>query len=295
MYAANATFDLQLGGAITRANASKRAQSSATYSAGVAPECISVKDVNHVFMTPTGATVQATRDVSFSVRKSEFVALVGPSGCGKTTLLNMMAGLVAPSSGSVKLNGEDCGAPRRNVGYMFARDGLMPWRTARRNVEFGLELRGMGRKERHTLAHELLHKVGLGGFDDAYPKELSQGMRQRLAMARTLAIDPDIILLDEPFAALDAETRVGLQTEFSQIWDALGKTVLLVTHDLHEAVALSDRVLVMSGRPGTVRADIAIGFERPRNIAELRFTPEFHKVAEEVWHALKSGISTQAD
>lgn len=249
--------------------------------------CIEVKDVNHVFMSPLGMTVMATQNVSFSVRKGEFVALVGPSGCGKTTLLNMMAGLVSPSSGSVRLNGEDCRVPRRSVGYMFARDGLMPWRTARRNVEFGLELRGVSRKERHELAHELLHKVGLGGFDNAYPKELSQGMRQRLAMARTLAIDPDVILLDEPFAALDADTRVTLQTEFSRIWDALGKTVLLVTHDLHEAVALSDRVIVMSGRPGTIKADIPIDFERPRNIAELRFTPEFHKLTEDVWHALK--------
>jgi NitT/TauT family transport system ATP-binding protein len=253
--------------------------------------CIEVDNVNHVFMSPLGAIVQATSNVSFSVGVGEFVAIVGPSGCGKTTLLNMMAGLVAPSSGSVRLNGEDCRLPRRNVGYMFARDGLMPWRTARRNVEFGLELRGMSRAERRERASDLLGKVGLKGFENAYPKELSQGMRQRLAMARTLAIDPDIILLDEPFAALDAETRVLLQTEFSRIWDSLGKTVLLVTHDLHEAVALSDRVLVMSGRPGSVQADIEIPFQRPRDIAELRFTSEFHSVAEQVWHALRSAAA----
>lgn len=253
--------------------------------------CIEVENVNHVFMSPLGATVLATSNVNFSVAAGEFVAIVGPSGCGKTTLLNMMAGLVAPSSGSVRLHGEDCRSPRRNVGYMFARDGLMPWRTARRNVEFGLELRGVGRAERRERASDLLARVGLRGFENAYPKELSQGMRQRLAMARTLAIDPDIILLDEPFAALDAETRVLLQTEFARIWDSLGKTVLLVTHDLHEAVALSDRVLVMSGRPGSVQADIEIPFQRPRDIAELRFTSEFHAVAEHVWHALRSAAS----
>lgn len=255
--------------------------------------CISMDGVSHVFMSPMGMTVLAIKDVSLQVRTGEFVSIVGPSGCGKTTLLNMMAGLVLPSEGCVSLNGEPCSAPRRSVGYMFARDGLMPWRTARRNIEFGLELRGMGRKDRQAQARELLQKVGLGGFENAFPKELSQGMRQRLAMARTLAIDPDVILLDEPFAALDAETRVILQTEFSKIWDAMGRTVMLVTHDLHEAVALSDRVIVMSSRPGNVKADITIPFARPRKIADLRFTPEFHKVAEDVWQALRTEIKTE--
>jgi NitT/TauT family transport system ATP-binding protein len=234
--------------------------------------------------------IEVLRGLDFRAHFGELTFVVGPSGCGKTTLLNMMAGIVRPSSGSVQLNGEECSAPRRHVGYMFARDGLIPWRTASRNVEFGLELRGLGRSERHERAADLLAKVGLGGFANAYPKELSQGMRQRLAMARTLAIDPDIILLDEPFAALDAETRVTLQTEFTRLWDALEKTVLLVTHDLHEAVALSDRVLVMSGRPGSIKASIPISFARPRNIAELRFTSEFHKLAEVVWHALRSEV-----
>lgn len=171
---------------------------------------------------------------------------------------------------------------------MFARDGLMPWRTARRNIEFGLELRGIGRNERRARADALLKQVGLQGFENAYPKELSQGMRQRLAMARTLAIEPEVILLDEPFAALDAETRAALQTEFSNIWDELGKTVLLVTHDLLEAVALSDRVIVMSGRPGHIKADIEVPFGRPRDIAELRFTKEFHELSETVWEALRA-------
>jgi NitT/TauT family transport system ATP-binding protein len=215
------------------------------------PECIRVENVNHVFVTPLGRSVLCTNDISFTVGDGEFVSIVGPSGCGKTTLLNMIVGLVQPSSGSVKLHGRDCLAPRRSVGYMFARDGLMPWRTARRNVEFGLELRKVGRNERRARADSLLKQVGLQGFEQAYPKELSQGMRQRLAMARTLAIEPEVILLDEPFAALDAETRAVLQTEFSKIWDDLGKTVLLVTHDLLEAVALSDRVIVLSGRPGS--------------------------------------------
>lgn len=257
---------------------------------GPAPrqDCIRVDSVSHLFLSPAGATVMATNDVSFTVRTGEFVSIVGPSGCGKTTLLNMMAGLVVPSSGTVSLNGVPCREPRRSVGYMFARDGLIPWRTARANVEFGLELRGMPRRERNDRARELLTKVGLGAFGHAYPKELSQGMRQRLAMARTLAIDPEVILLDEPFAALDAETRVLLQTEFTRIWDSLNKTVLLVTHDLHEAVAMSDRVLVMSGRPGSLKADIKVPFDRPREIADLRFDTEFQKVAEHVWNVLRA-------
>jgi NitT/TauT family transport system ATP-binding protein len=232
--------------------------------------------------------VLAVRDVSINIRPGEFVSIVGPSGCGKTTIMNMIAGLVAPSSGSVQLHGVECRAPRRDVGYMFARDALIPWRSALRNVEFGLEIRGIDFRRRRKEALALLDQVGLAGFAAAYPKELSQGMRQRLAVARTLAINPEIILLDEPFAALDAETRVKLQTEFSALWDRMGKTVLLVTHDLHEAVALSDRVLVMSSRPGRIKAEIVVPFARPRDIANIRFTDAFHAVAESVWRELRT-------
>lgn len=252
---------------------------------------IRIRDVSHVFVTPAGKAVQAIEHVSLDVKPGEFVSIVGPSGCGKTTVMNMIAGVILPTSGSVKLNGVECSAPRRDVGYMFARDALIPWRNARHNIEFGLEIRGVPAARRHEVAMELLSRVGLDGFEHAYPKELSQGMRQRLAVARTLAIDPKVILLDEPFAALDAETRVNLQTEFSHMWDRLEKTVLLVTHDLQEAISLSDRVLVMSGRPGRIKADISIPFSRPRNIADIRFTDEFHAMAEQVWTELKEELT----
>ena len=248
---------------------------------------IRIRDVSHVFVTPTGKAVQAIEHVSLDVKPGEFVSIVGPSGCGKTTVMNMVAGVVKPTAGTVHLNGVPCTAPRRDVGYMFARDALIPWRNAKKNIEFGLEIRGLGRARRSEVALGLLKRVGREGFEAAYPKERSQGMRQRLAVARTLAIDPNVILLDEPFAALDAETRVNLQNEFSHMWHRLKKTVLLVTHDLQEAIALSDRVLVMSGRPGSIKAEIEIPFARPRNIADLRFTDDFQHLAERVWRKLK--------
>lgn len=254
-----------------------------------------VDGASHVFVAPDGRPTVAIQDVSLTVREGEFVSIVGPSGCGKTTVLNMVAGLIKPTRGMVQVNGKPCDTPRRDVGYMFARDGLMPWRTALSNVEYGLELRGVDRKEREQAAIELIRQVGLVGFEKAHPAQLSQGMRQRIAMARTLAIDPGLMLLDEPFAALDAQTRTRLQVEFTRIWEQLGKTIILVTHDLQEAVALSDRVLVMNGSPGRIVASVDVPLDRPRDLEALPFREHFRIISEQVWSALKEGVRTEQD
>lgn len=234
-----------------------------------------------------GQRVVAVDDVSLHVPRGEFISIVGPSGCGKTTVLNMLAGLVQPTSGSVMLDGNPCRDNSKQVGYMTARDGLLPWRTARRNVEFGMEFRGWRTKLRRERAGELLRVVGLEGFDGAYPRQLSQGMRQRVAIARTLATDADVFLLDEPFAALDAQTRLLLQNEFLRIWEHLGNTVMFVTHDLAEAIALADRVVVFSARPGRIKLDIKVDLPRPRDVATVRFDPDFIRISEMIWESLR--------
>jgi len=248
-----------------------------------------VQSVSHAFETPEGKPMLALDDVSFDVPRGQFLALVGASGCGKTTILNMTAGLVQPVAGSVVLNGQPVQGPSRNTGYMFARDGLLPWRSARRNVEVGLELRGVPAAERTETSTRFLEMVGLDSFAYAYPRQLSQGMRQRVAIARTLAINPDTLLMDEPFAALDAQTKLNLQAEFLRIWEKERKTVLFVTHDLAEEVALADRVIVMTSRPGRIQADIEIDLPRPRDPAVIRFNHHFLRLSERVWQALKAG------
>ncbi|KXF57200.1 hypothetical protein AXA44_30935 [Rhodococcus sp. SC4] len=251
---------------------------------------VSLHGIRHVFTTG-GTTVEAISEADVQVRAGEFLSIVGPSGCGKTTLLNMMAGMVQPSTGYVDVLGAPAREGNHAVGYMFARDGLMPWRTAVQNIEFGLQLRGISRTERRTTAMDLLKLVGLAGFEHAYPRRLSQGMRQRVALARTLAIAPSLILLDEPFAALDAQTRSVMHVEFTDIWERTGTTAVLVTHDVAEAVALSDRVIVMTPRPGRIAAEIEIDLPRPRNFEQLRFSKRFHELTEEVWRHFELDLS----
>lgn len=244
---------------------------------------VHVAGVSHRYLSRNGGEVKAVDYVDLVVPKGQFVAIVGASGCGKTSVLNMMAGLVSPSTGQVLLNGKPVVGTSRSVGYMFAKDGLLPWRTARANVSFGLEVRGTPREERNRRAQALLEEVGLGQFGNAFPSQLSHGMRQRAALARTMAIDPEIFLLDEPFAALDAQTKVVLQEEFVRIWEESRKTVVLVTHDISEAVAMADRVIVFSPRPGRIRADIMIDLPRPRDIEGIRYDDKFVKIARRVW------------
>ena len=241
----------------------------------------------------------ALEEVDLSIPEGQFVALVGASGCGKTTLLNMLAGLIEPTSGSITLGGQAPAVPNLDIGYMFARDALLPWRTARRNVELPLETRGWDRSKRRERAREMLELVGLKGRETQYRLQLSQGMRQRVGLARTLAADPSLLLMDEPFAALDARTKLTLQAEFLRIWEgqeqAHGsrKTVVFVTHDLQEAVLLADRVIVMLPNPGRVALDRVIDLPRPRaeNLADLTFDPTFQSITHEIFECLEGAIS----
>ncbi|MGW4034259.1 ABC transporter ATP-binding protein [Streptomyces sp. NPDC004838] len=236
--------------------------------------------------------VLATDDVHLSIRPGEFVALVGPSGCGKTTLLNMVAGLVQPSDGTVRLEGTDVTEVPEGLGFMMARDALLPWRTAQGNVAFALETKVSSRAERASRSRDALARVGLSGFEDHYPSQLSQGMRQRVAIARTLVAEPQLILMDEPFAALDAQTRVLVHEQFLSLWEKTGSTVVMVTHDLVEGITLSDRVVVMSARPGRIKEDITVPFERPRDVEELQTTPEFQAIHAQLWSSIRDELQS---
>ena len=256
---------------------------------------ITVRGVTHEFGRPRGDAaarrMNALEDIDLVVPRGQFLAIVGPSGCGKTTLMNMMAGLIQPSSGVVTRDDRPATSLARNVGYMFARPGLLPWRSARGNVELGLEFRGMRKSSARQTASELLDQVGLSRFEASLPAELSQGMRQRVALARVLALDPDYLLMDEPFGALDAQTKLVIQDLFIRIWEGTGKTVIFVTHDLVEAAAMADRVIVMTASPGRIKADLTMPFERPRDLDGLRFDPKFQEISAEVWAALKDEVS----
>ncbi len=216
-------------------------------------------------------------NLSLEIRQGEFVVIVGRSGCGKTTVLNLLAGLLDPDAGTVEVMGKPPRAARQHLGYMFARDALVPSRTALGNVEIGLEVRGMGRGERRALALQLMATLGLAGAESRYPWQLSQGMRQRVALARTWALHPDLILMDEPFAALDAQTREAARAQFLDLWEHNRSSVVFVTHDLTEALLLGDRVIIM-GPKGQILEDISLAFGRPRDPAELPFTDRFRSL-----------------
>ena len=244
--------------------------------------------VGKTFGTGTGALTAVT-DVSFSVREGEFVAVVGPSGCGKSTILSMTAGLYQPSRGTVRVSGVPVTGPNDHVGFMLQKDMLLPWRRIRANVEFGLEGRGVARAARRERAEAELARCHLDGFGDHYPYQLSGGMRQRAALARTLAIDPEIILLDEPFSALDAQTKLLLQDSFGTTIAETGKTTLLITHDLQEAVLMADRVLVLSERPGTIVAELVVDLPRRDSPLARRQMPEVTPIAAEIFRHLRLG------
>ncbi len=230
------------------------------------------------------AEVLAARDVNISIRQGEVVSIIGPSGCGKSTLLNMGAGLAKPSAGTVKVGGEVVSGPNAHVAFMLQKDLLMPWRTIAQNVEFGLELRNVKAAQRREISERLLVQCHLKGFGNHYPNQLSGGMRQRAAMARTLAVDPLVLLMDEPFSALDAQTKMILQQDLARTVQAEGKTVLFITHDLAEAVALSDRILVMSERPGTIIEEIPVDIPDRANPMQRR---KHHSLGEYVSHLME--------
>ncbi|HEY4375239.1 MAG TPA: ABC transporter ATP-binding protein [Burkholderiales bacterium] len=270
----------------TRERTGATGSSDALAGAGMMIEALGV---GHDYRAPGLAPTPALIDTDLRVREGEFVALVGPSGCGKTTLLNAIAGLVMPSRGRITLAAAPVTGIRADVGYMFARDGLMPWRSAIDNVAFGLELRGVAATERRERARKYLALVGLEGFAEHRRGELSQGMRQRVALARTLATEPAVILMDEPFAALDAQTKVIIQDEFLKIWEQFRRTVVFVTHDIVEAVTLADRVIVFSGRPGRIIGEFPVDIPRPRT-ASGAHDAAFEHLRTEIWTCLRQGM-----
>ncbi|QPF73184.1 ABC transporter ATP-binding protein [Roseateles sp. DAIF2] len=237
-----------------------------------------------------GQRYTAVRDVSLTVGAGEFVSVVGPTGCGKSTLLNMAAGLLEPSSGRVEVFGAPLtGAINARAGYMFQAESLMPWRTALQNVMAGLEFRGAA--DARERAEEWLKRVGLGGFGDRYPHQLSGGMRKRVSLAQTLVLDPDIILMDEPFSALDIQTRQLMENEVLALWAAKKKAVLFITHDLDEAIAMSDRVVCLSAGPAARPiGEFQIDLPRPRDVAEVRNTPRFVELHQAIWGVLREEV-----
>ncbi len=236
----------------------------------------------------------AVANATLNVARGEFVSVVGPTGCGKSTLLNVAAGLLEPSSGTVEVFGERLLAGNgvnRRAGYMFQADALMPWRTGIDNVIAGLEFRGVPRSEAITQGEAWLRRVGLAGFGDRYPHQMSGGMRKRLALAQTLILSPDILLMDEPFSALDIQTRQLMENELLALWAEDRKSVLFITHDLEEAIALSDRVVVLSAGPATRPiGDFRVDLPRPRDVSEIRMTPAFLDLHREIWSAMKEEV-----
>jgi NitT/TauT family transport system ATP-binding protein len=251
-----------------------------------APVRIEVRDLSKVFGRP-GGELRAVDNVSFKIRKGEFVSLLGPSGSGKSTLLNMIATLLAPSDGSIFIDGvAQAGKANPKVGYMFQRDTLFPWRTVAGNIAYALEAAGVGAEERRSRVAECVSQAGLNGFEQAYPRALSGGMRQRVQLMRTLIRKPEVLLMDEPFGALDTHTKLEMHRVLLDIWERERQTVLFVTHDLAEALTLSDRIILLAARPGRVKNVFDVGFPRPRDEVSLRETEEYARLFSSVWHSL---------
>ncbi len=250
---------------------------------------IEYRGVARRFHSRSGS-VLACEDVNLSVRRGEFMAVVGPSGCGKSTLLNMAAGLMSPSAGQVFYGGSPVRLPNTDVGYLTQRDTLLPWRTVEDNVAIALELRGQSRTDRLRNAHAWLDRMGLTGFEKSFPAQLSGGMRRRVALARTLAYEPETILMDEPFGALDAQLRMVMHEELLKLWTGTRKTVIFVTHDLAEALTLADRIAVFSARPGRIRTVEIVDLPRPRDVFRVRFDPHFGELHDRLWSYLEASV-----
>ncbi len=254
---------------------------------------LEVEGVSKFFEIPKDngvATLQVIDNVSFQVEEGSFLSIIGPSGCGKSTLMRLIDGLQRPERGEVRIKGRAVAGPGPDRGMVFQNHNLMPWRTVVRNVEFGLEMLGVPRKERRERALSILETVDLTGFSEAYPSQLSGGMQQRVGLARALVLNPELLLMDEPFGALDALTKVLLQEQLERLCRRLQNTVVFVTHDIEEALYLSDRILVMGPRPGRIMEDIQVPFARPRE-SDLRASPEFARLKQQVWHTLQQSGS----
>ncbi|MFC4298051.1 ABC transporter ATP-binding protein [Castellaniella hirudinis] len=247
--------------------------------------------VTCTFTSPDGTPYTAMRNATLAVAPGEFVSVVGPTGCGKSTLLNMAAGLLRPTSGAVQVFGQALHGVNARAGYMFQGEALMPWRNAQANVSAGLEFAGVSAAETAEHSREWLRRVGLGGFENRYPHQMSGGMRKRVMLAQTLIRDPDLILMDEPFSALDIQTRQLMENEVLDLWMARRKAVLFITHDLDEAIAMSDRVVVLSAGPETRPiGEFVIDIPRPRDVAEVRMQPRFVELHQAIWAVLRDEV-----
>ncbi len=254
-------------------------------------QAISFSKISVAFPEKRGGQFIAVRDASLDIADGEFVALVGPTGCGKSTLLNLAAGLISPASGTVSIFRETLSGLNRRAGYLFQADALMPWKTALENVAIGLEVRGAKSKPARQEAEAWLSKMGLSNFLHRHPHQLSGGQKKRVALAQVLILKPKILLMDEPFGPLDAQTRVLMSELLLQLWTTDRKAVLFVTHDLDEAIALADRVIIMGAGPAaTIIGDHRVSLPRPRDTVEVRHTPDFSRLHREIWHQLKGEV-----
>lgn len=254
---------------------------------------VEVRGVNKSFPRHQGGgELRVLNDVSFSLDAGTFICLVGPSGCGKSTLLRIIDGLIPPDSGEVLIGGEKVREPSLDRGFVFQQFNLLPWRTVLGNVEFGLENLGVKKQERRRRAHEVIKLVDLEGFESYYPSQLSGGMQQRVGLARAIAVEPTILLMDEPFGSVDDQTRMLLQDELLKIWEQAQKTVIFVTHDIEEALYLGDKIVVMRARPSRITRILEVPFGRPRT-DEIRGTPEMGHLKQEIWEELKSGATVE--
>jgi NitT/TauT family transport system ATP-binding protein len=251
---------------------------------------IALRDATKRFPTKDGGAFTAIRDVTLEIAAGEFVALVGPTGCGKSTTLSLISGLEPASQGSVEVWGQRVEGIPDGVGYMFQADAVLPWKNVLDNVAIGLRYRGAKKADADARARDWIDRVGLGGFEDRYPHQLSGGMRKRVAMAQSLITEPSLLLLDEPFGALDVQTRELMQNELLDLWSGTGAACVFVTHDLTEAISLSDRVVVMTAGPATVKDVVTIELPRPRNVEEIRLTPEFIEIYKHVWESLREEV-----
>ena len=251
---------------------------------------IELIDVSRRFISPTGNSLTALQNVSMTVHKGEFVAIVGPTGCGKSTTLNLITGIAKANTGEVRVMGKPVAGTDPRIGFVFQSDALFPWRDVLRNVAAGPLYRGVSKDAAYTAASEWIGRVGLTGFESHYPHQLSGGMRKRVTLAQTFINNPEILLMDEPFSALDVQTRIVMQDELLKIWSRSNASVVFVTHDLEEAIALADRVYVLTSGPATVKTVYEISLPRPRVIAEIRYQPEFIDISRRIWDDLREEV-----